>query len=61
LGNLGFGYGMHNCLGLALARLEAAEAIGALLTRFPNYKLREPVLYTGFNLRGPGVLDVSLN
>jgi cytochrome P450 len=59
-GNLGFGYGVHNCLGLALARLEVSEAIGALLARFPNYALHEPIRYTGFDLRGPAALEVTL-
>lgn len=57
-GNLGFGFAMHNCLGLTLARLEAAEAIGAVLNRFPDYRLEEPVRYPGFHLRGPGALEI---
>ena len=34
--HLGFGYGIHFCLGAALARLEAEVAIGAIVRRFPN-------------------------
>ncbi len=37
--HLGFGGGPHICLGAYLARLEAREAIGALLRKFPNIKL----------------------
>jgi cytochrome P450 len=59
-GNLGFGFGMHSCLGAALAQVEAAEVVAALLAAAPDYQLAEPVSYTGFNLRGPGALDVSL-
>lgn len=33
--HLGFGHGVHHCLGAGLARLEATLAIGALLERFP--------------------------
>jgi cytochrome P450 len=60
-GNLGFGYGMHVCLGMALANVEAAEVVGGLLARFPDYRLEEPIRYTGFNLRGPGMLNVTLD
>lgn len=37
--HLGFGYGMHYCLGATLARLEAEVAFGALLSRFPGLAL----------------------
>ncbi|QBD79483.1 cytochrome P450 [Ktedonosporobacter rubrisoli] len=39
--HLAFGYGIHFCLGAALARLEARLALQALLQRFPNLR-REP-------------------
>ncbi|MCZ8377352.1 cytochrome P450 [Mycobacterium sp. CPCC 205372] len=35
--NLGFGYGIHSCLGAALARLESAEALDRLLDFIPDY------------------------
>ncbi|MER8269390.1 cytochrome P450 [Streptomyces griseus] len=35
-GHLGFGHGVHYCLGAPLARMEARIAIGALLERFPG-------------------------
>lgn len=40
--NLGFGTGIHSCLGASLARTEAAIAISALLHRYPNLRLAEP-------------------
>ncbi len=36
---IGFGYGIHLCLGITLARLEAKVAFEELLTRFPNMTL----------------------
>ncbi|WP_406813406.1 cytochrome P450 [Mycobacterium sp. M23085] len=35
--NLGFGYGIHSCLGAALARMESAIAIDRLLDVMPHY------------------------
>lgn len=37
--HLSFGYGLHHCLGAPLARLEAAVALPALFTRFPDLAL----------------------
>lgn len=37
--HLAFGYGIHHCLGAALARLEAPIALRLLLERFPTLRL----------------------
>lgn len=37
--HVGFGYGLHYCLGAALARQEAEAAFGALLRRYPGLAL----------------------
>lgn len=37
--NLGFGYGIHSCLGAALARMESAIAIDRLLDVMPHYEV----------------------
>ncbi|GAA2891666.1 cytochrome P450 [Pseudonocardia halophobica] len=58
---LGFGIGLHYCLGAPLARLEASIAIPAALHRFPQLRLTEdplswhPVLLSRGLLRLPVV------
>jgi cytochrome P450 len=42
-GVMTFGYGIHACIGAALARLEATIAVPALLQRLPNLRLDESV------------------
>lgn len=37
--HLAFGFGVHQCAGLSLARLEGRIAIGRFLQRFPGYRL----------------------
>ncbi|MDF3341590.1 cytochrome P450 [Mycolicibacterium septicum] len=37
--NLGFGYGIHSCLGAALARLECSIALDGLLDFMPRYEV----------------------
>ncbi|MBP0995646.1 cytochrome P450 [Serratia fonticola] len=41
-GHLGYGYGIHQCVGASLARLESRIAIGRLLSRFPKLALAVP-------------------
>jgi cytochrome P450 len=41
---LGFGYGVHSCLGAALARLESRVALEEFSRRFPRFVVDEPGL-----------------
>jgi cytochrome P450 len=41
--HLGFGHGIHFCLGAPLARLEGRLALGGLVDRFPQLRLAVPV------------------
>lgn len=38
-GHIGFGHGLHHCLGAPLARLELQEALRALVTKMPSLRL----------------------
>jgi cytochrome P450 len=60
-GHLGFGVGVHYCLGAALARLEARIAIEALLDELPYLRrTRETVEYVdSFLIRGPHRLGLA--
>ncbi|MFH7597402.1 cytochrome P450 [Streptomyces racemochromogenes] len=58
--HLGFGHGVHHCLGAPLARMELQEALGALLTRFPGLKLAGDVTWkTEMLVRGPRVMPIG--
>ncbi|WP_432085474.1 cytochrome P450 [Streptomyces sp. bgisy095] len=58
--HLGFGHGVHHCLGAPLARLELQEAILALLNRFPGLHLAGDVRWKNQMLvRGPREMPVG--
>jgi cytochrome P450 len=45
--HLAFGYGIHQCAGLQLARLEGRIAVQGFLERFPNYRLTQMPVRSG--------------
>ncbi len=60
---LGFGYGIHFCLGAALARIESQIAFETILRRLPNLSLTDetPVFRPNYWLRGLLSLPVKFD
>lgn len=60
--HLGFGFGIHHCLGAPLARLEAQVALDTLARRFSSVQLvADPPPYKdNITLRGVASLEVEL-
>lgn len=58
--HIGFGGGIHFCLGAPLARLEMTSSLPALFEKFPNLQLAAtPVMRPTFVLRGYESIQVS--
>jgi cytochrome P450 len=58
--HLGFGFGMHSCIGLNLARLEAQVWLDRFLDELPEYELARDVDYgSNFQLRGPSAVHIA--
>lgn len=58
--NLGFGVGLHNCLGAVLARMEAELAVNALLDGVSSFAVAGPHRYTSLPVRGPLPVTIAL-
>jgi cytochrome P450 len=60
--HLGFGFGVHLCLGAALARLEARVFLEEFLARFPTWDLAGEATWVASSLvRGQATLPVVLH
>jgi cytochrome P450 len=59
--HVGFGFGIHLCVGAALARLETRIAFEELLTRYPKYEVKQPMVRAySSNVRGLSNLPLAL-
>lgn len=58
--HLGFGHGLHYCLGAPLARMEARTAFLSILKRFPNLQLATDSLQWGSTILGRRVVTLPL-
>jgi cytochrome P450 len=60
--HLGFGYGLHYCLGAQLARMEASVALAVLARRLvdPRLVVDPPPYRAGASLRGPERLELRI-
>lgn len=58
--HLGFGHGVHHCLGAALARMELQEALRVLLQELPELHLAGDIKWkTEMLVRGPVTMPVG--
>jgi cytochrome P450 len=61
--HVGFGHGIHYCVGAGLARLEARVALSVLLDRFAHFEhagRSHWVSRTGLNIHGPRTLPLRV-
>ncbi len=60
--HLGFGFGIHHCLGAPLARMEGQVALATLVRRAPQLRLAGEIAYkSNVVLRGMESLPVELS
>jgi cytochrome P450 len=60
--HVGFGYGLHYCVGAALARMELKTVFAQLIPRFPQMRLSsEPTLASGFHSLSHGLVALPVS
>ena len=60
LSHLGYAFGLHSCLGMNLARLEAQIFLEELVAALPDWRVHPPVDFgTNYAVRGPAAVRVS--
>ena len=58
--HIGFGGGLHFCIGAPLARAELARSVTGLVARFPGLDLiEEPTYHPTFVIRGLTALHLT--
>ncbi|GAB2805611.1 cytochrome P450 [Streptomyces daliensis] len=58
--HVGFGHGVHHCLGAALARVELQETLRVMLDRMPGLRLAGDITWkTKMLVRGPRVMPIG--
>ncbi|RDH74778.1 cytochrome P450 [Mycolicibacterium moriokaense] len=61
LSHIGFAFGLHSCLGMNLARLEAQIFLEEWVDAVPDWDVGRPVDYgTNYGVRGPGRVMVTV-
>lgn len=60
LSHLGYAFGLHSCLGMNLARLEAQIFLEELIDAQPDWQVHTPIDFgTNYAVRGPAAVRVS--
>jgi cytochrome P450 len=60
-GHMGFGHGVHSCLGMGLARMEANALLTALADRVETIEVGEPTWGLNNTIRGLESLEVTVS
>jgi cytochrome P450 len=59
--HVGFGFGVHACLGMHLARMETRVAVETVLDRLVDVRLDGPIRIEGTAFRSPDALPVTFS